>query len=953
MYGLDDVKLAKGMHIAHINIRSITNKWDVFKAQFSSSNLHILGLSETWLNNKLPSGLYNLSNDYTFLRNDRNWCDIGTNIPKKGGGVALFIKNGLTFSEADYSHLNTNNIDIESQWVLVKQPNSKTILIGNIYRPPQGNIENFIQVLENSFTNIDLSKTELYLMGDFNIDMLDKKNCFTKKLLDFIKPFGLHQLIKSPTRYSKDKNSLLDNIFTNSDIISNSGVSDVNLSDHQLIIATRKKAKIIKKKCSFTGTSYRNYNKIVFQDDVTNADWLPFDNESTVAGKWKEMLNIIYNCINAMCPVKTFRVKQEKEQWITPPLLELIKDKDNAMRRAKRRNSPELWKIAKRLRNNCTKRLREARADFIKENLDNNVGNSKKIWKNIQEVIPNSNSKNKNSFDLFDKEKNTMVDHSDTANYINEFFTGIGPKLAQQYNKPWNYNGIETDIILEDIHTDIIEILSLCKDINVNKSSSINNLSSEIIRDAFMVVPMKVVELFNLSFDLCEVPDEWKIAKVTPLPKSGNSKDVSNLRPVSILPLPSKLIEKIVHNRVYNHCNDNKLLDEKQGGFRPNHSTISTTSFFLNDLYTAMNNNEATIAVYIDAMKAFDTVNHNILLQKLQYFGIRGRCAKWLKHYLSNRKQCTVANGIISDLKPITCGVPQGSVCGPLLFLLYINDITKNMKKCKVSLYADDTVLYYSSNNLDLATTTVQNDLIELSNWCNTNKLTINCKKTKYCIYGMRSIVKKSKNVDMILSLNNVILERVCSYKYLGFVLDDQLNFNKHIDVMINTISHKLYLLSRIRRYLSKQACILVFKTMVLSIIEYGDIIYSGTSKLNLDKIDKLFYRGLRICDASNSALSKNQLCKECDIVPLDKRRDVHLLLFMHKQSQKTELLKKRRARTRLHTAPVFMTYKPNHEKARQNVLYRGANAWNVLPSSDRNCDFNDFKCKIKKNRLK
>ena len=128
------------------------------------------------------------------------------------------------------------------------------------------------------------------------------------------------------------------------------------------------------------------------------------------------------------------------------------------------------------------------------------------------------------------------------------------------------------------------------------------------------------------------------------------------------------MIEKIVHNRIYTHCNDNNLLDRSQGGFRPNHSTISTTSFFINDLYSAMNNNEITIAVYIDAMKAFDTVDHQILLDKLKYFGIKGKCAGWLKDYLRNRKQCTIANDIISNLEPITCGVPQGSVCGPLLF---------------------------------------------------------------------------------------------------------------------------------------------------------------------------------------------------------------------------------------------------------------------------------------------
>ena len=272
---------------------------------------------------------------------------------------------------------------------------------------------------------------------------------------------------------------------------------------------------------------------------------------------------------------------------------------------------------------------------------------------------------------------------------------------------------------------------------------------------------------------------------------------------------------------------------------------MSTTAFYIDDIYDAMNRNELTLSIYIDAMKAYDTVNHQILLKKIEYFGITGKNANWVKNYLNERKQCTHANNVLSNEEIITCGVPQGSVCGPLLFLLYINDISKVLNKCKVSLYADDTVLYFSGKNLDEVITIVQNDLVLLSNWCSKNRLTINCKKTKYCIYGMRSIVKKSKTHDTIISLNNTVLEKVCSYKYLGFILDDQLNFNKHMKELMNTVTHKLYLLSRIRKYLTKRASITVFKTMILSLIEYGDIIYSGTNKSNMDKIVNLFYRGL------------------------------------------------------------------------------------------------------------
>ena len=377
---------------------------------------------------------------------------------------------------------------------------------------------------------------------------------------------------------------------------------------------------------------------------------------------------------------------------------------------------------------------------------------------------------------------------------------------------------------------------------------------------------MRVVELFNLSFELSEVPDVWEIAKVNSLPKAGNASDVNNLRPISLLPLPSKLIEKIVHNRIYTFCNENDMIDEKQGGFRPNYSTNSTTAFYINDLYNAMNNNQATISLYIDSMKAFDSVNHDILLKKMKFYGITGRCVKWIENYLKNRKQYTVANDVASRLENITCGVPQGSVCGPLLFLLYINDISHCLNNCNVSRYADDTVLYYSSENIVEALRIVQRDLSSINDWCHKNRITINCKKTKYCVYGMRLIIKKSKNIDMLLSLNNTVVEKVCSYKYLGFILDDQLNFNKHIGETVNIVSHKLYLLSKIRKYLKSQACIIIFKTMILSLIEYGNTVYAGTTNKNLDKLDKLFHRGLRICDGTITVMSRVQLRNDCNI---------------------------------------------------------------------------------------
>ena len=391
-------------------------------------------------------------------------------------------------------------------------------------------------------------------------------------------------------------------------------------------------------------------------------------------------------------------------------------------------------------------------------------------------------------------------------------------------------------------------------------------------------------------------------------------------------------------------------MDHRQGGFRPKHSTARTFSHFVNDLYAAMNNNKFTIAVFIDAMKAFDTVNHSILLKKMSKMGITGKLHDWIKNYLTSRYQRTLTNNVISNQKLITCGVPQGSVLGPLLFIIYINDISKAIKNSKVSPYADDTVIYISHSDYLSAVHLIQSDLDSVHIWCDRNKLTINCKKTKFCLYGMRFLIRKGKTLDLKLSLNNQILEQVCSYKYLGLILDEQLNYNKHIKELKKLVSHKLYLMSKVRKYITESACINIFKTMVLSLIKYCDIIYAGSSQGNLLKIDNLFYRGLRICNNNQAYFTKQDLISNCKIAPLKDRRLSHLLVFMCKEKENISLLKIPKFQTRLHLAPVFKTYKPNNEKARANVIYRGAIEWNNIPAIERNLNCDEFKKRQKKN---
>ena len=253
--------------------------------------------------------------------------------------------------------------------------------------------------------------------------------------------------------------------------------------------------------------------------------------------------------------------------------------------------------------------------------------------------------------------------------------------------------------------------------------------SPNLITSFLLVTPNIVRSIINYSFTSCKCPDTWKIANVVPLQKEGNKQLVTNLRPVSLLPVQSKLIEKIVHKKIYEHLQNNDLLCKEQGGFREGHSTVSTASYFVNDIYEGINNKEYTVATYLDINKAFDTVNHEILLKKCKKIGIHGNLLKWLENYLENRKQITSANNVQSDTGNILCGVPQGSILGPLLFLIYINDLNTCLISTSDFLYADDTVLLCRGTNLNSICFKMQTDLDNISNWCNANKLTINSKK--------------------------------------------------------------------------------------------------------------------------------------------------------------------------------------------------------------------------------
>ena len=548
----------KGLHFCHLNIRSLWNKFDLVKPLILNSGLTLMSFSETWLNDNLDTNMIHIPG-YICYRQDRTWSE--NNIPKKGGGVCCYVKNDICVSNTEFGRYNRSTKDIEILWLSLIIPNCKKIIIGNVYRPPQGNVKKFSENLDDLIQEIGQSNQSLeyFILGDFNINYKANNNPETKLLKWFEQKAGFKQIISDITRFSNN-NSCIDLIFTNSNAVFNSGTLDVNLSDHEMIFITRRHIQKERNPTSFIGRSYKNYNEDILIEQLSACNWDIFYQCTDPEIAWNIMENNILDIIDVMCPLQTFHVKHLKDPWISQEILEAIKDKDRLLCRAKRTNQLDDWTLARRRRNEVKAIVKNAKSDFIKENLVRYGNDSKKFWKSIRDVVPSSKSCTNIKITLKDKFNQIIEDPKLVSNEMNKFFTSIGPNLAKDMRDPWTYAGIEINEDIDDITTNDEEVLKYLKDINVNKSSAIKELSSKVLKPAFIHLVHQLTFIYNLCFTMNVFPCKWKKAIVTPLPKDGDLSQCTNYRPISQLPLPGKILEQIIHNRIDTFCNTNNIL---------------------------------------------------------------------------------------------------------------------------------------------------------------------------------------------------------------------------------------------------------------------------------------------------------------------------------------------------------------------------------------------------------
>ena len=417
--------------------------------------------------------------------------------------------------------------------------------------------------------------------------------------------------------------------------------------------------------------------------------------------------------------------------------------------------------------------------------------------------------------------------------------------------------------------TEVIAIVnSLCS----GTAAGYDGIPTWSVNKFIGVISKPLTHIINLSLQSGIVPDQLKFARVIPLFKSGEDRLISNYRPISILPVFSKLFEKIVYKRLINYLDSNNILFKKQYGFRKNHSTSLALLDLVDKITSAIDEKKYTVGIFLDLSKAFDTVNHDILFDKLSFYGIRGLPLDWLKNYFLNRFQYVDYNGSSSFYNTIKCGVPQGSILGPLLFLIYINDICNALEFLEFILFADDTNLFLSHDDLSYLNTIINLELDKLSIWLQTNKLSVNTNKSNYIVFKSR---QGRQPLDLNLEINKCSLNQVSEVVFLGVVLDEHLSWKSHISHLAWKISKSIGIIFKSNSCLPRFSLRLLYYSLVYPYLQYCVTVWGSTYPSNLNRIILLQKRVVRCINKDAYDAHTDPIFKELRIL---KFNDIYLL---------------------------------------------------------------------------
>lgn len=779
---------------------------------------------------------------------------------------------------------------------LSKINSNKKLSLYNIYRPPKNNTakyDQFMNELTNNIKRFDSNKKPIIITGDFNINLLEiNKKRAISLFFDSMISLSFLPKITLPTRLNETSASLIDNFYCklNSDFKNESaGIVTINISDHLPYFfsfnffdnkTTTPNLIKIKYKCFNSEEKLKQYlteNLNNFESDTNRDPNINYEKiDKTITEGIKKFYGSKY--------VKYNKRKHKKEPWMTNGILVSTLYKNRLYRKLKETNVNSEEYNVRKINLKTYKRILKnnillAKQNFYQQEFIKYKNDIKQTWITLN-LILNSRKKDKNLPDFFNINGKKVENSLDIANAFNTFFANLGPSLASKIPDTNNSQSFINFLNHPSPHNLKFEIVSEAEvskaidSINSKSSSGFDGLSTKLLKSIKNIILKPITLTINQSLKTGIFPSKLKISKIIPLFKKDDKHSITNYRPISLLPAISKIFEKIILTQITSHFNTHKLFFNGQYGFRTGHSTELAALDLVDKITQSLDSGNIPFNVYIDLSKAFETIDHKILLYKLKYYGFNETSLKLLENYLLERKQYVHYNNVNSKLLNSSCGVPQGSILGPLLFIIYTNDLHHSSSLFNFLTYADDTTLFgninsFKSNNYTISQS-INKELTKVNKWLELNKLSLNTNKTKFMIFSKQH----KKIIIPSLAINNKEIENVQSFNFLGIEINQTLTWCNHINKLAPKISRTIGVINKLRNILPQKILIMLYNSLILPQLNYGILLW-GYETQRLFRLQKQIIR--IICNKKKKSHS-SPLFKKLSILKL---KDIFTLCQM------------------------------------------------------------------------
>lgn len=795
----------KEFRIAHLNVRSLQPKIDQVSLLLTEHKFDMFAITETWLDPRVPNNNVAVEG-YNLYRHDR--CG-------RGGGVCWYIRSDI---DCDVVEVVST---LEQLWLRISLKRL-SISCGVIYKPPNIASGDFITCLEEVLAQVTLIADEVLCVGDFNIDML-RCDRAASELTEALEVFGLQRLINEPTRVTVKSATLLDVIlFSNDELVSNSGVLENDFSDHSLVFVELQILQERNTPLFKTYRDFRGFSELVFYEHLKSLPWRILYELQTIDEKIEFLNDNILLLLDIHAPLKIARITKPSAPWISVELKAAMQNRDKLLQVFKRSRNPIHWQQYKSSRNLVTNMYRKCKREYLQDTLE--LGNVAKTWQTLKATK------------LIRSKRGSLPNHLTDANVINDFFIDSLPVTNATVDSD-SYSKLNKQVVntLAFSTTSESDVLKVLQSIRSNAVGS-DGVSIKTLLYCMPFLLPYVTHIVNFCIQYSVFPSSWKTAVVRPIPKVPNPILASDLRPISILTAMSKILEKIINVQLQHHLEINEILPTVQSGFRQGHSCTTALACVVDDIIGATDRGYMTILVLLDYTKAFDTVNHRLLLAILKHFGLEDSAIVFFEKFLNARQQYVQLSNCQSNARPIRSGVAQGSVLSPTLFSIYTAPLINIFKHCKVHFYADDTQVYisYKPSEQQHFLSILNAELSNLVKTADQHSLIINPNKSKVMIFGRKTDIL-CYGADVKVTIQGSTLPILSEARNLGLVIDTDLRFRKHVSTILQGAYAKLKSLYPSRHLLNIKTKTLLCNSLILSKFNFGDVVY-GPCLLRVDE---------------------------------------------------------------------------------------------------------------------